>query len=278
MLKDARRGTRGLGVTQEDQSHGSLRAHSLRRGVWQRFEKLWLDKGAAPGAAAEIETGLDAKLEQLEGRSLGYRDQLRSAVEQARELWEQSDRLSKKHLMYLGAALLYFVSPFDGIPDLLPGIGYADDLIVLTTVLAMVLKAVSTGGDLLRSRAETVIHNAEAAADRAAENLVPRSIASIAIGLWGATTAAAISLALAVLGGGIAAEWAVYVAVVAGLTVAWNAASAAGFVREFRSLSDPTQQRLVKIFAAKLDWKHAVVLGAPVVALVLLAILRATAG
>lgn len=36
-------------------------------------------------------------------------------------------------------ALAYFVLPIDGIPDMVPGVGFADDLGVLTAALAMVV-------------------------------------------------------------------------------------------------------------------------------------------
>ena len=35
-------------------------------------------------------------------------------------------------------ALLYFISPIDAIPDVIPGVGYSDDLLVLVGALAMV--------------------------------------------------------------------------------------------------------------------------------------------
>ena len=36
------------------------------------------------------------------------------------------------------SALAYFILPIDAIPDLLPGIGYTDDLIVLTAAIASI--------------------------------------------------------------------------------------------------------------------------------------------
>lgn len=38
----------------------------------------------------------------------------------------------------IGAAVLYFVSPIDAIPDFIPGLGYIDDAAVLMTCLRMV--------------------------------------------------------------------------------------------------------------------------------------------
>ncbi len=43
--------------------------------------------------------------------------------------------ISTKNLVILAASLVYFISPLDFIPDLLPVLGYADDIALLTYVL-----------------------------------------------------------------------------------------------------------------------------------------------
>ncbi len=40
-------------------------------------------------------------------------------------------------------ALAYFISPFDTVPDMIPGIGYADDLGVLTAAVATVATSIT---------------------------------------------------------------------------------------------------------------------------------------
>lgn len=40
-------------------------------------------------------------------------------------------------------ALAYFINPVDTIPDPVPGVGYADDLVVLVTALAVIAVCVS---------------------------------------------------------------------------------------------------------------------------------------
>jgi uncharacterized membrane protein YkvA (DUF1232 family) len=46
--------------------------------------------------------------------------------------------ISKKSLLAVVAGLLYFVSPFDAIPDWLLGVGMLDDIAVLTWVMKIV--------------------------------------------------------------------------------------------------------------------------------------------
>ena len=50
-------------------------------------------------------------------------------------------RVSRKNKVILGAALVYFVSPFDLLPEVIVGpIGYVDDLILAAYVLNKILK------------------------------------------------------------------------------------------------------------------------------------------
>ena len=253
----------------------SLRGEQLRRRVLELFESRWVGKSQEAAAVAEIGSELDGKLAQVEQRKDPYRKQLLGVVRQLRSLWNRRDQLKPRHVGYLAAALLYFISPLDAIPDIIPGLGFADDLIVLTFVLRMIVNAVSSGADVLKGRADEVIRSAEQAAERAAESLVPRSVAAIAIGLWGMTTAAAISLSLAIAHGGITTDWAIYAMVVAGLTTVWNVAAAWSFVTEFRRLSGTAQEKIVRIFASKITLRHALTLGVPVVLLVALGVGRA---
>ena len=49
-------------------------------------------------------------------------------------------KLSKKSYKAIGAALFYFINPFDIIPDYTPGIGYLDDFCVLATCISIFSK------------------------------------------------------------------------------------------------------------------------------------------
>jgi len=47
-----------------------------------------------------------------------------------------SGKATKKELAILIAAIVYFVSPIDLIPDYIPFVGFADDLVIATMVAA----------------------------------------------------------------------------------------------------------------------------------------------
>lgn len=51
----------------------------------------------------------------------------------------------------IGGALAYFVSPIDILPDFLPGVGFADDLVVLLFVLGLIKRNIT---DEIKSQAE----------------------------------------------------------------------------------------------------------------------------
>src|ERR1043165_6483371 len=61
--------------------------------------------------------------------------------------------LSKKSLVILVGALLYFLMPFDAIPDFIPGVGYLDD----AGVVAMALGAAKTEIDKFRAWAISMV-------------------------------------------------------------------------------------------------------------------------
>ncbi|MCC8083386.1 MAG: DUF1232 domain-containing protein [Clostridium sp.] len=51
---------------------------------------------------------------------------------------KEYDKVPYASLISIVAALLYFVLPIDLIPDFVPGVGYIDDVLILTTVCVMV--------------------------------------------------------------------------------------------------------------------------------------------
>ena len=54
------------------------------------------------------------------------------------KLWSQGDYqdISKKSVIMVIAAIIYFVAPLDAVPDFLFGWGYLDDLAVLRLVFS----------------------------------------------------------------------------------------------------------------------------------------------
>ena len=112
------------------------------------------------------------------------------------------------------------------------------------------------------------------AVDQAAARVVQRYVAAVAIGLWGATTAAAISLALSAAVGGQPEEWLIYILIVSGVVGLWNVAAAWHYVRLFRQLEGNTQRRVLTLVASKVGVKGGLIIAAPVAALLVLGIAR----
>jgi len=110
--------------------------------------------------------------------------------------------------------------------------------------------------------------------DRAVAQAAQRTVAVIALGLWGATTAAAISLALSAAVGGQPKEWLVYVLIVSGALGLWNAAAFLHYLRQFLRLEGNTQRRLLILVASKIGVKGVVIIAVPVAALLALGTAR----
>ncbi len=55
-----------------------------------------------------------------------------------RDWWNDKYELPWKSVTAVTAALLYFINPMDVIPDFIPGIGYLDDITVVTICIQLV--------------------------------------------------------------------------------------------------------------------------------------------
>jgi uncharacterized membrane protein YkvA (DUF1232 family) len=246
--------------------------------AWRLFASRFLRDAAAPDSEQQIDDQLTAKVEQLAPDTARH-GKLRAVVDQASQLWANRAQLRKRDVLYLAAALLYFISPLDAVPDLLPGIGYVDDAIVVSAVVAMIVRGVTVLGthgkerleEWIDERTEIVLQKL----DDTATSGVQRTVAAVALGLWGTTTAAAISLAMATVLGSYPVEWLVYVAASSALIVAWNLVTAVGVWRQYRRLDGTWQQRLRTLVAGKLTAWHLFAVGLPVLVLIGLGIWRA---
>ena len=49
--------------------------------------------------------------------------------------------VSLKTILWVTAAIIYFVNPFDAIPDFIPGVGYVDDAVVIIFVINTIRRA-----------------------------------------------------------------------------------------------------------------------------------------
>ena len=258
----------------------------IREAATELLERKFVPRAQAPGAAEQIDSELDDKISDVKHRRIKYRRQLLDVVAQAKALWARRGELDRKQVGLLAAALLYFVSPLDLIPDVVPGLGYVDDLFVLGYTLKTIVSAIGPMRDALIERAtntmtdkgrkvlEEVIDSRLAEFDRASAEAVRRSVAIVAISLWGMTTAAAISLAVVTLTGKYALEWTIYVATASILVGICNIATAVHYWREFRRLHGSTQTRLATLVATRLRMRDIAAVVVPIVLLLSLLLAR----
>lgn len=276
-----------------DTPHAELeqRAQTLLR---ERF----LAEAATEAGQQHIARDLDAKRERVaQLRSSDKTSRLHKLIDQASTLWAERGQLNRQQIVYLSAALLYFISPLDALPDVVPGLGYVDDVAVLSAIITMVMKGISRARLQIEERKQEVIEEVTdklvakgqaalhevidqradelfARFDKASADAVDQSVTTLVVSLWGMTTAAAVSLALSILFGGLSSTWMVYVGVTTALVLAWNIGVAIDYLRSYRRLSGKWQQRLRMTIAARLAWRHGVAIGIPVLMLLALAGLR----
>lgn len=100
------------------------------------------------------------KLFRNEGGLSRVRDELGLLIRFVRAWGRREYRVIPwRPLLYATAALVYFVSPMDLIPDLLPGLGFVDDVAVVTAVLRSIqreLGAFSAWEDTRATTSETI--------------------------------------------------------------------------------------------------------------------------
>lgn len=245
--------------------------------AWRLFRTRFLRDAQLPETQQQIDGQLAEKIAHL-APAADKQGKLHRVVQQASELWANRSKLRKSDIALLAAALLYFISPLDAIPDLLPGIGYVDDIIVVSAIVALVARGVSalsahTKHQLeawLDERTDVVIQRL----DETAASGIRKAVMAVTIGLWGTTTAAAVSLSVATAIGGYSIEWLAYVVASTALVIACNAGTAAHYWRAYRKLDGAWQQRLRGLVAARLSRRHLVMLGLPVLVLIALGIAR----
>ncbi|MGJ8668825.1 MAG: YkvA family protein [Oceanococcus sp.] len=259
------------------------------------LNERFLDQAKEANAQEEVNEKLAGKIDGLKGRSQTMQ-RLRALSGQATQLWQQRGQLSAKQVLYLTAGLLYFISPVDAVTDLIPIFGYIDDVAVLGWILSQVLPSIDKLKDqavavkdstidqatdqlvdkgrvalneVVDQRSEELLEKLELAADDA----VRKYVSAVVIGLWGTSTAAAISLALSLLSGGYTKQWMIYVGVTTALILLWNLTVALSFVRQYRQLDQAWQERLPRIIGTRVArWRHIMAVSLPLLAFLGLAI------
>lgn len=259
------------------------------------LQQRFLKQAQEDGAQQEVDAKLGGKISSLKGRSQTMQ-RLRTLSGQATQLWQQRSQLTGKQLLYLTAGLLYFISPVDAITDVIPLIGYIDDVAVLGWILSQIIpvtdslkgRAVAAKDATISQATDELVDKGRVALnevvdersqelleklDQAAEDAVQKYVSAVVIGLWGTSTAAALSLALSLLTGGYTPQWMIYVGATTALVLAWNITVAAVFLRRYRALDQAWQDKLPRIIGTRVArWRHILAVSLPLLAFIGLAI------
>jgi uncharacterized membrane protein YkvA (DUF1232 family) len=256
---------------------GSLNWAELEQRAWKMFERRFLRKADSAETQEQLDSQLDQKLASL-GEQGGKRAKLMQVVAQAQELWAKRGQLRKQDMLYLAAALLYFISPLDAVPDLLPGAGYVDDVLIVSAIVGLTLKSLHAIGTQGKEQVEQWIEQQTEVVleriDESATTGVQKAVVAVAIGLWGTTTAAAISLAVGMALGTHSVAWLTYVVLTSAMIITWNTATAWYFWDAYSKLEGKWQTRLRDLVIAKFTLYHGLMLAAPIVVLLSLGVAR----
>ena len=240
----------------------------------------YVDEAAHSGSEAKVREGF--------ARKLGRIAMDNPVVNLAREAYRTmtDPRVPGRYKVMVIAALLYFLAPIDSLPDWIPGLGYIDDVLVLSAILALVRKVIQN----VRDEAKEVIQEAEEAAGRvvshalseARETWARRGVAQFALCLWGATTAAAVgliyySLRLLIFDSkGMETMdpffWAVVIA--ASLGFIYNVFFLGRIWKRYSNLPPTVREPLAYAVVSLMDWRQVLILSCPVWAFLTLIILR----
>jgi uncharacterized membrane protein YkvA (DUF1232 family) len=150
---------------------------SVEAPVPQRY----VQQAAQPDGEAAVRERLPAKL-----RRVAADNRLVGLVQEAYG-YVTDPRVPHRYKLLAVATLLYFISPFDAIPDWIPGAGYIDDVGALTAFVVSVRKIIDAAQDATK---EVVSH----AISEAQEAWARRGISQIFLALWASTIAACVGL------------------------------------------------------------------------------------
>lgn len=241
----------------------------------------YIDEASRSGSEEKVREGFFRKLARIATDN--------PVVNLAREAYRYmtDPKLPARYKVMVIAGLLYFLAPIDAIPDAIPGLGFVDDLFVLSVIVSSVHKIIQT----VRDEAKEVIREAEETAQRvvshtlseARETWARRGVAQFAICLWGSTTAAAVGLIYyatrsllfddgARMGTPEPFIWAVVLAASLGFT--YNLFFLGRILKRYSDLPANLREPLAYAVVSVMDWRQVVILSLPVLALLILILLR----
>src|SRR5215470_2418135 len=231
----------------------------------------YLDDAARPDAEVMVRDRLPAKLLQVasDNRLVGLVKEAYGYV--------TDPRVPRRYKLLAVAALLYFINPFDAIPDWIPGVGYLDDVGALAALVMAVRKIIDSAKDATN---EVVSH----ALSEAQETWARRGVSQVCLTLWASTIAACVGLIyygaritmLDAASPAAVSDPFVWACLLTGaLGFGYNLLFARRVWSRYAEVPSEIKERLAYVIVSVADWRQVVVLALPVVALLMIIALRA---
>src|SRR5262249_37885330 len=240
-------------------------------GALAPIPKRYLDDAARPDAETIIEQRLPAKLLQVAADS-----RLVGLVKEAYG-YVTDPRVPKRYKVLAIAALLYFINPFDAIPDWIPGAGYVDDAGALAALIMSIRKIIDSAKDATN---EVVSH----ALSEAQETWARRGVSQVCLTLWASTIAACVGLIyygaritmLDAASPAAVSDPFVWACLLTGaLGFGYNLLFARRVWSRYAEVPSEIKERLAYVVLSVADWRQVVLLALPVIALLAILGLRA---
>ena len=117
----------------------------------------WMKEAQNPAVLETLETQVLTWLSKVK-----VSNKLAQKAQKALQLFvngRKGDLLTPRNCLVLAASLLYLVCPVDAVADLIPIIGLADDLGVLTLALDCIMKTINRATAQIENTSETAIAN-----------------------------------------------------------------------------------------------------------------------
>ncbi|HYV57518.1 MAG TPA: YkvA family protein [Candidatus Nitrosopolaris sp.] len=231
----------------------------------------YLDDAARPDAEVLVRDRLPAKLLQVasDNRLVGLVKEAYGYV--------TDPRVPRRYKLLAVAALLYFINPFDAIPDWIPGVGYLDDVGALAALVMAVRKIIDSAKDATN---EVVSH----ALAEAQETWARRGVSQVCLALWASTIAACIGLIYygvrVTVFDGVSPHamsdpfvWACLLTGAFGF--GYNLLFARRVWSRYAQVPAEIKERLAYVIVSVADWRQVFTLALPIIALLLILVLRA---